>query len=439
MKKCIVIMLSLCVFMTACANGGSESKEQTSDDKKTITVSVMDPNRFLETAARKFEETHPNIRIEIKESMGLESGNNTEGDTQDMNKFIQTVTTEALSGNASDIIAMDLLPLDVFVQKNILVNLYDLMAQESSFDKKQYFEKIIEASQTGDGLYAMPISFSTSAMLGKPDLLTEASISIDDKAWTWDDFTNITRKVNEQTSEDYYGMLNFLPAQLLLDYIENNYSELVQQDQRTANFDSDTFRNKMNQVKSMYDNEILGSGGMEEVDKVLFSILQIYDPGTAVTNILQPNTQLFQQPTENGTFRGGSFKTASTFGINSNSKVQQEAWEFIQFLLSEEMQSSPELMGLPLHSGVVDKKLEAVKQQIQSGKLQLPDGADPDLLDERIPQLKRILEEAGLTSHADSKILRIAMEELQAFMSGQKPAEEVSKLIQNRVMTYLNE
>jgi multiple sugar transport system substrate-binding protein len=68
-------------------------------------------------------------------------------------------------------------------------------------------------------------------------LLTEASISIDDKAWTWDDFTNITRKVNEQTSEDYYGMLNFLPAQLLLDYIENNYSELVQQDQRTANFD----------------------------------------------------------------------------------------------------------------------------------------------------------------------------------------------------------
>jgi multiple sugar transport system substrate-binding protein len=195
----------------------------------------------------------------------------------------------------------------------------------------------------------------------------------------------------------------------------------------------------MNQVKSMYDNEILGSGGMEEVDKVLFSILQIYDSGTAVTNILQPNTQLFQQPTENGTFRGGSFKTASTFGINSNSKVQQEAWEFIQFLLSEEMQSSPELMGLPLHSGVMDKKLEAVKQQIQAGKLQLPDGADPDLLDERIPQLKRILEEAGITSHADSKILRIAMEELQAFMSGQKPAEEVSKLIQNRVMTYLNE
>lgn len=50
-----------------------------------------------------------------------------------------------------------------------------------------------------------------------------------------------------------------------------------------------------------------------------------------------------------------------------------------------------------------------------------------------------MLEEAGKTSLADAKILRIAMEEVQAFMSGQKPAEEVSKLIQNRVLTYLNE
>jgi multiple sugar transport system substrate-binding protein len=31
------------------------------------------------------------------------------------------------------------------------------------------------------------------------------------------------------------------------------------------------------------------------------------------------------------------------------------------------------------------------------------------------------------------------MEEFEAFMNGQKTAEEVSKLIQNRVTTYLNE
>jgi multiple sugar transport system substrate-binding protein len=37
------------------------------------------------------------------------------------------------------------------------------------------------------------------------------------------------------------------------------------------------------------------------------------------------------------------------------------------------------------------------------------------------------------------KVLMIAMEEFKSFMSGQKSAEEVSKLIQNRVKIYLNE
>ncbi|WP_285860080.1 MULTISPECIES: hypothetical protein [Paenibacillus] len=39
----------------------------------------------------------------------------------------------------------------------------------------------------------------------------------------------------------------------------------------------------------------------------------------------------------------------------------------------------------------------------------------------------------------DLKISSFALEELRTYMSGQKSAEEVSSLIQNRVMTYLNE
>ncbi|WP_193726836.1 hypothetical protein [Paenibacillus guangzhouensis] len=39
----------------------------------------------------------------------------------------------------------------------------------------------------------------------------------------------------------------------------------------------------------------------------------------------------------------------------------------------------------------------------------------------------------------DKNIESIVQEEFESYMSGQKSVDEVSKLIQNRVMTYLNE
>lgn len=41
--------------------------------------------------------------------------------------------------------------------------------------------------------------------------------------------------------------------------------------------------------------------------------------------------------------------------------------------------------------------------------------------------------------NSNNKIQSIISEEVKAFFSGQKSAEDVAKLIQNRVMTYLNE
>ncbi|WP_162616209.1 ABC transporter substrate-binding protein [Paenibacillus lutimineralis] len=437
MKRLVIILLGTCLLLSACASGSSESSKDVSGEKKTVTISVTMKDRFLETAALKFEETHPNINIEFKENLSLPSG---AGDGAiDLNKYVQTVTTEALAGNASDIIAMGYLPVDKFVQKNMLVDLYGLMSKDSAFDKNQYYKKIMEASQTGDGLYAMPVSFSTSAMQGKSDLLEKANVSINDTSWTWDDFKNITLKVNEKADSDYSGMISAFPEQMLYDFIEENYSELVQPEEHKAKFDSKMFIDKMKQVKSMYDEGILSNGELTDLDKGLFTDLNLSSPKESLTQLLNPNTLLLRKPTESGTFRGGSFNSYSTFGINSKSKVQQEAWEFIKFLLSEDMQSSPEMSGLPLNKAVTEKELNSVKQQIQDGQIELPDGSDEKLLDERIDLLKTFLEETGVNIEGDMKIKSFALEELRTYMSGQKSAEEVSNLLQNRVMTYLNE
>lgn len=71
------------------------------------------------------------------------------------------------------------------------------------------------------------------------------------------------------------------------------------------------------------------------------------------------------------------------------------------------MQSSPELSEFPLHKAVTEKELNTVKQQIQDGNIELPDGSDEKLLDERINLLKRFLEETGVICKEILRLVRL--------------------------------
>ncbi|MBP1967160.1 ABC transporter substrate-binding protein [Paenibacillus aceris] len=442
-KKWAITLLTGLLFLTACSSNNAATSpdpgSKMSGGKKNVVIAVQSSDRFLETAAQKFEDQHPEIHIEIKEYLATASnGNGMKQATSqaDMEKFVQTVTTQVASGKGADLIAMNSLPQDKFVEKKLLVNLYDLMAKDSSFDKSKYYPNILKASQNGDGLYAMPFAFALDVMEGNTDLLKKANVEIDDKTWTWDQFKDIAKKLKQQAGSDYVGIVNLFPNQLLADYIDSNYSKLVQQGK--ANFDSDLFRNMMRQIKAMYDEGILKAEFSYDYSKSLFSMYGLASPEQAIT---QPaNTSNFQKPTVDGKAQGGGFKTYFSLGLNSKSKVQPEAWEFIKFLLSDEMQSSSDLMGLPLNKAVIEKKLDAAIQSIANGKLQMPKmKPDDKMVDERIQALKKLLEGAGVKSSSDMKVVSIAMEEFESYMSGQKSAEEVSKLIQNRVNTYLNE
>lgn len=174
----------------------------------------------------------------------------------------------------------------------------------------------------------------------------------------------------------------------------------------------------------------------------------LYNPAMDLINVLKEDTQLFNRPTSNGQSGGGEYSSYFTLGLNSKSQVQQEAWEFLKFLLSDEMQSSPELpSGYPIHKGIVDKKFHEAKEKLLQGgtlevsgfPVEVPDNLDMSMVDERIATMKQQLENASKKLTSDMKVFSIAMEEFEAFMNGQKTAEEVSKLIQNRVTTYLNE
>ncbi|MNP31128.1 hypothetical protein D3C76_1242360 [compost metagenome] len=109
-------------------------------------------------------------------------------------------------------------------------------------------------------------------------------------------------------------------------------------------------------------------------------------------------------------------------------------------MLSEDMQSSPVVQGFPLHKGVVEKQLNDAKQQAVAGTLPLLEQKfDAETVESKIQELHQLLVGASRNLSSDHKVVSIAIEEFDSYMSGQKSAEDVSKLIQNRVNTYINE
>ncbi|MFB9753960.1 ABC transporter substrate-binding protein [Paenibacillus hodogayensis] len=397
----------------------------------------------MENAVRLFEEKHADIHIEIKEYKASE-GTGKSGmamEAADIEKYVQSVTTQVISGKGSDLILMNNLPQNKFVAKKLLVNLYDLMAKDSSFDRNALYPNILKASQDGDGLYVMPLSFSLETVQGNTELLKKANISVDkNNPWSWSQFKDVAKKLKQQgDSEGYY---NLIMSPLLYDYIEDNYVQLVGQGK--PNFDSDLFRNMMKEIKSIYDEGLLSEGftsATSDPSKAVFQMVGIFSPAAALT--IPSSLEYYQKPSVSGKKEGVPFKSMYSLGVNSKSDVQPEAWEFIKFLLSDEMQASPDLFGLPMNKGATDKKLNEVLQKIEKGTLDLPIPKDmlPDgeTTKKRITEVQKLISEAGARISSDMKVLTIAMEEFERFKNGQKSAEEVSKLIQNRVTTYLNE
>ncbi|QNK55019.1 ABC transporter substrate-binding protein [Paenibacillus sp. PAMC21692] len=451
--KGLFVLLALTLLLAACSggNGGSLDSgvggdDQAADftgDKKTVVIAVQGSNPFLEAAARQFEQEHTDIKIEIKSYMAIPEavgdGMTAAISQADIEKYVQTVTTQIMAGKSSDLILMENLPQNKLVEKNVIVNLYDLMERDPEFAKDDYYQNVFKAAQDGDGLYAMPFAVNLDVIQGRTDLLKNANIDIDDRTWTWEQFKDISKQAKEQLGQDYFAFINVFPLNLLISYMEDNYDELVLPD-GTANFDSEYFREMMRQIKSMYDENVLQAEFTYDYDKAIFSQSVFSNPETAMPFMARPTLQFFKSPTTKGESNGIPFRSWFNLGLNSKSKVRQEAWEFMKYLLSEEIQQSPELSGFPVNKKVAEMRIDEAASRLTNGNLEPGlEAVDPAAAQAIAKEMKTLLENTGIKLNVDFKVQSIAIEEFNAYMSGQKSAEAVSKLIQNRVMTYLNE
>ncbi|UQZ81122.1 Bacterial extracellular solute-binding protein [Paenibacillus konkukensis] len=440
----LVFICLLLTAGTACqAGGGRETvgreKPKSKDGKTIVALSVKEQTAYYEAAAKKFNEKHPDIELQIHsfKPPGEKWGGG------DMEKYAKATNTAVLSGSGADLLEMTDLPVGAYANKKLLLNLNDMLEQDPSLNKSDLQTNILDALKMNGGLYTIPGGFMLRAFVGDGNVLNKPDVKIDDAGWSWNEFEDTARKLVQKTGsgkDRRYALADDPPEVILQEWVADSYGEFIDRASRKASFDSPAFTALLRQIKQLYDEKMMTS---EPIDngKQLFYSARFMSPEDIINEPYRvfTNPRLLQKPHPEGSSGGIRIIPFSELAIQANSPVKEEAWEVIAFLLSEEAQSLPDREGFALLKSVNEKRLGEMQKQVRNGSYKLSTGQTVKVPDDYFARFKQFLNTADRYSEMDVKVLSIIYEESEAFFAGQKSAEAVAKLIQNRTTTYLNE
>lgn len=464
-KRSLSLILSLTLFLGV-FTFGCGNPQATEEGNDSLTISVVTKDMYLDTVINKFIELHPDVNVEVKEytsnPLPPVSGKGMmvrSEDPADVEKYVTAMNTQLMSGQGSDIILLNNLPYEAYADKNLLVDIGDMMESDENFDSSNYYQNILEALKYKGNLYCLPVSFSINMMVADKNLLENSQVTIDDSTWNWNEFIQTAEEIINDNkngeNQELYALAGMDEKMLITYLVKENYSKMVDLEKKEANFTGQEFLDLLNLSKYLIDTKMVNTDTSQDKmmdlasrGKLAFNLTPLkgfWDLQVA-KNTFGGEVQFLKTPGNEGNLL---FSVNSMYGITNSSANKELAWEFLKLLVSEEMMSQRTLLGMPLNRSVIPEIAQDLVQasqkggghivmknsnasQAQSITPQPPTQEDIDFVDS-------LLGKANIYNGTDQKIISIVQEETTAFYTGQKTAEMTAQMIQDRVSTYLNE
>lgn len=413
--------------------------------ENTLRVFGLSANATVEDALLGFQKTHPDVKVEF-----LTSGKE-EGITMD---DIRTLNTELLGGNGADVLLLDGLSAESYIEKGILADLTDLadglMAQES------YLESILKSTAQKDGkIYGMPVKFSVPVIYG--DENTKGALSSLDSLKSY---------LEEHPEASIFGIAQ---RDYIRDFLFQMYQdEIIKKDgkvdqekladlleievkiaanARAEVFDEDgSAQMDMGTAAKIFQQDMFSNGGSAAIinhpDSVATSKI------ASVTDMMTPYTLMRQMGLSPDTLEG-LYIPKGIVGINKDTKQKEIAEEFVKYLFSPEVQGKPVGDGLSvLESGMGILK-EELASEYATGLVTMSswkfEGEEEIVLDvsypteEEVDGLIAICRTLEKPATQDCVIWNIYQTEADECLGGSIDAKTAAKNIAQKVDTYLAE
>ena len=444
MKKIITLLLTatmLSTGFTACGKNteGAAKPYVQPEMKGEITVSVYQSEEWLEMAVQMFEDKYPDMKVKVEpfytgvDTFVVEGGGASMIDRpagQEKEDYAAWLNTQLLSGDAGDIvITSEGLAVEKYESMGVFEDLSPYLDSAEEINGEGYYMNIFDAYRTESGaLYQFPVSAMASPLfLFDKEIVEETGrlSEIEGKSLTWREALTLAEEMYDASSLPGKGM----PEAWSL--LGNIFTKEV--------ISSVDYTN--GQVK-LRDKEMLEI--MEAFDEFGYYIPFVWDeygnnfkvfgldyaPDTlAASMILDGEYVAAQWMQSDGLVHLSPYFTKD-FGINSRSENKALAWEFLKFLLSDEVQTLPSFPWAGINKNGLQARVDAYCDGYEGLK---------DKSGEMLKLIDSWLSPVNGYRSEDTDLIQVGDAVLASFMDGSLTAEEAVKEAEFRLQQYLSE
>lgn len=518
-----LLATALCLMATACGSPAAGAPEQSAASgngsakanvegkiEGEITVSCYDTMQyksFLDAAAKAFEGKYPGVKVNVEtfsampeiktmEQDGMKIAMvQKEDDPQGRGDYISKIATELMSGKGADVLAMDVLPYYKYAENGQLEDLSKYMQADPDFNISDYRENIFKAAQYKNGQYLVPLDYSFNYFAYDSSLLNdEAAQQLQQgDAFTFEQLANIGGASFEAAKDadppaKMFGYTGGAQngGSMISQLLEENYHSFVDVETKAVSFNDGRFESLLELAKEYAQKGYLRPSMQNQEEPVNIrdvmsanqsryffksnsnmNLLSYFNKDSQVNVRISTGGDAGNE--ENDEIAGiaangngeATFTYSQAYGINSNSSNKATAWAFVKFLLSEQIQSSPQLSpaGLPVNNNA---RMERAKTMITGGMFTVAMGdeamggkaANADAaanatveLDDKqqgvyeqyTAAIERFSDKISAYQIKDTTIDSIIDSEVKAFFDGTKSAKDVANVLQNKIELYINE
>ncbi len=416
--------------------------------EKTLTIFSLEDCTLLKEAAQIYMEKHPDVYVDFN----IMSSNGGSIDREAKRQAVEEINTQILAGDAADIMVLDGLPVESYIEKGILGDMSSIVSEIKKGGS--YYDNLMYTYEENDKLYALPLKFTILSAVGESELL-KGGFSLEKLA-------DYQRQYPEKQV-----LGNMVPENLVKMMSSLWYSKIINSDGRVDNEQLAIFLEAVNTLAPMkegmtdcyYDrNSYLGTRTFQAMDREIKVILEDVSDSNSLQVMMYAKEQLEHgmiAPQIEG--EKNLINLQQLIGINAASDKVEEIQELLTIAFSKEILGRS-YGNLTLEKETAESMLlgENTRKVIGSGEAykMKDDGIDFARIGENGEmEIKNIpkwytedakyyinnLKDAKALKPMDGKILSIIQKESEDYFKGNISVNEAVQHIGEKVEIYLSE
>lgn len=418
----------------------SENKEKTPDVQEAvpyvqpemkgeITISCLYAEEFLNTAAEQFMKLYPNVKVTINSYKESSS----EGTVEDYRTYLNT---KIMTGKAEDILFTSSLPITKYSEMGVFEDLSGYIQKTPEMNDENYFMNVLQAAQeVGGEIYIIPYAARFDTLAFSAELMSEHGGNESDvQDLHFGTAMDLAKQMVDETDKNNAFLVQMNTVSYAHSLIKDSIGQFIDVNAKKVSLDTPEYIALLESVKSLSEKGYFDT----DIDfynmEFYFAAECDYDVQAAYYSMDTKNGPNYCMPLTDAEGRT-LVKSNPCVAVNSSSENKDLAWEFIRYLLSDEVQTLPSIYG----PAVSRKGLEAVAERFYTFYKEGNGGAGFGSEAEYKAILESWMEQINGCDMLDSTIMDLIDEENNKYFSGQQTAEDTARKLQRQLEQYFNE